>query len=773
MTLALPNGLFRLQNHLRSLSWPSSTSTLKAFRSSIAHDGEETPAMKALKDIPYPTASPDLSIFESWSNEYSSVRLPCTVLARQSTRRATSSRSVNQGHYASSLLEQLSRNGKFAEAEEVRRELVEMNVPIRPSSTYYHAAWNVLRRRPWPPNRTEMFTNWLSLFPTIAENKGAAHFTELKSALLFSSNRLDLESIARFGIILSSKGYIRSVGATVVACLTRYAHPDLSSRILDEMLAADNNHKRGLGLPWTRYRDTSKRLWSIAVRTHCTARRPKVALQVAKRAHQHGVHLTLYTYEYLLGKLEADGLHDSAAEIRALPGFKTLSVAKNRFVVEEVSSAEPILPISPKHSRFKNRALALAILKRSSHLGLPAYATDIVPYFDIYKTDLRGSKAVISLRARAYRLSVTAASAVLLAELVHHHRRGQFKHVLWVFEKFFHVVGVPSEDVTQRLWKRNHYPPHMHIHYWSLPSRITETSFNLPSRLWPTTHHTALVWSALVHLCETEEEFFTLYDRLLQHSARHFQKKPAAEKRHPPHPPPCGGGGGGSSSDSTASTPVPVPAPVDRYDAAHFRPFFIAFTLLRGAKYSLRVLDDMQDRGVAPTAPLLSTAAALQARHGEPVIAMRMLDVIWGLLEEHEEEGQEEAHKTNKTRRRQQLLLSAYTGVLRGLVDRRALVQARQVAEMLRERLGYAEMGSVATAAGDHDGSSAGGGGNARTDAALRYLRRLEVEGPDAEPEPLIITASEVDDWQQRQYYYPFLKKRDPEVGYLPPPFFF
>ncbi|KAI0000166.1 hypothetical protein BJV74DRAFT_146228 [Russula compacta] len=347
MTLALPNALFRLQNHLKSLSWPSSSSTLKAFRSSIAHDGEETPAMKALKDIPYPTTSPDLSIFESWSNEYSSVRLPRTVLARQSTRRVASSRSVNQGHYASSLLEQLSRNGKFAEAEEVRRELVEMNVPIRPSSTYYHAAWNVLRRRPWPPNRTEMFTNWLSLLPAIAKNKGATHFTELKSALLFSSKRLDLESIARFGIILSSKGYIRSVGATVVACLTRYAHPDLSSRILDEMMAADNNYNQSLGLPWTRYRDTSKRLWSIAVRTHCTARRPKVALEVAKRAHQHGVHLTRYTYEYLLGKLEADGLNDSAAEIRALPGCKTLSVAKNRFVVGEISSSEPILPISP------------------------------------------------------------------------------------------------------------------------------------------------------------------------------------------------------------------------------------------------------------------------------------------------------------------------------------------------------------------------------------------------------------------------------------------
>jgi len=50
---------------------------------------------------------------------------------------------------------------------------------------------------------------------------------------------------------------------------------------------------------------------------------------------------------------------------------------------------------------------------------------DIVLYFDRYKTDLRGGKAVNWPRSRAYtRLSHNAISTVLFAELLYHHRRG-------------------------------------------------------------------------------------------------------------------------------------------------------------------------------------------------------------------------------------------------------------------------------------------------------------------------------------------------------------
>ena len=763
-TLALPNGLARLPHHLKSLLWIPSTSTLKAFSTSLTVDREETPAMKALRDVPYPSTSPDPSIFESWSDEYNGVALP---RASRLTKKSTWTRSTGDFHHPSVVLERLSRSGKIDEAEEVREELVAMGVPIRHSFAYSRLAWNVLGRRPWPPNRAELFANWLYLLPNFAEHKKQIHFNLLKSALLFSSSNLDLESVTHFGVILSSKGYIRSVGATVVACLTRYADPETSSRVLDEMIAADNNYKRKkIGLttrPETRFHDTSKRLWSIVVRTHCSVGRPKVALQVAKRLHERDIYLTHYTYQYLFGKLQADGLPELAAEVREFPGCKSLNVAKSRFTTKDITTLEPIPPISPNRSFAANEDLALTILKQSSLLGLPTYATDIVPYFDLYKTGVRGGPAVIKLRSRAYELSLTAVSAVLLAELLHHHRRGEFTHVLWVFEKFFHLAGIPAAELTRRLWRRDHYPPHKQLHYWALPPRITETTFNLPSKLWPTAYHTALVWTALVQLCDNEEEVFALYDQLLQRSAGRS-----------PHQHQHTSSRGGSDGFSYA----------DRYDAAHFRPFLVANTLLRGATHGLRVLDDMQDRGVAPSARILGTGAALQARHGEPAMALRMLGVMHEVLEERER-AQEECEEwdvdadadadaglgsSSAQRSARSQLLVAYTAVLRGLIDRRALVPARRVAEMLCEKFGYALDGSSSSSGI----GAVAGGGNARTNAVLRFLRRLEMDGPGAEPESADATvlARAVDDWLQERYSYPFLK-RDSQVGspLIPPPF--
>jgi hypothetical protein len=80
--------------------------------------------MQALRDVPYPSASPDPSLFESWSNEYNKVRLPRVSRAPRPTGGVAFTRRANTGHNASGVLEQLSRDGKFAEAEEIRQELV-------------------------------------------------------------------------------------------------------------------------------------------------------------------------------------------------------------------------------------------------------------------------------------------------------------------------------------------------------------------------------------------------------------------------------------------------------------------------------------------------------------------------------------------------------------------------------------------------------------------------------------------------------------------------
>lgn len=744
--LALPSGLFRLQCHLKSLFLPSLIPSLKAFSSTLAPDTEETPSMKALKDISYPSAPPDPSIFESRSYEYDRVRLPRDILARTSIERATSQR-ASRPYYASRVLEQLALSEKFAEAEQVRQELAEMKVPIQPSNAYYPVAWNVLRQQPWPPNRTEMFTNWLSLLPGMANNGNVLDLNHLKSALLFNPSHLDLKTIAQFGIIMASKGYIQDVGSSVVACLTRYAEPDASLRSLDAMIAANDeytaaNDECSRSRMGPKY--TTNLLWSTAVRTHCTAGRPEVAFQMVRTAHKHDLRLSNFTYQYLLGKLEAVGLNDLAAELRAHT-YGSFNIAKNNFVVD-YSNLTPIPQISRENSMDENQAIVLAIFERSLQTGSRAYSTELVPYFDIYKAHPDGGEAENLLRSHAYRMSIVVVTDFLLAELLHHHRRGQFKHVLWVFEKFFHVVGVPSKDITRRLLS------------WHNIARITKTSSDLPAKIWPHPSHTAIVWSALVHLCESEEELFALYDSLLQHGAQFQNTTDGSHHHHHHHHP---------SHDSSSSTPAIVPAPADRFDAAHFRPFLIAFTHRRNAKYGLRVLDDMQERGIAPSVQFLTTAAALQAGYGASALALRLLGIVRRLIESNGDEevdawmevgvwseegpglGVEERVKKKKKR----LLLYAYASVLRGFIERRNIVQARRVADLLHSHVGYVE-----------------GGGNERADTVLGFLHRLEVDGPDALPDT-IPDLRNLDPEVEADYFYPYLKEPDLEV--CPPIYLF
>jgi hypothetical protein len=788
MTLA-PHGLFRLRTHLSSLLWPL---TLKAFSSSLSIDREGTPAMRALEDIPYPSASPDRSIFESRSSEYDRVHLPQAVLERLSHEDVAASRGKDKPYVPSKLLEQLLQSGKFAEAEQVRQELVDMKVRIRPSAVYCHGAWGVLQRRPWPSNRTEMFANWLSLLPDVTDSAESTYFSELKSALFSTSNHLDLESIAQYGVILCSKGYLRDFGAEVVSCLTRFAHPDVTSRILDEMIAADDDYWRNkLGVKdeaVIRSKDSTMHMWSVVVRTHCSVGRPQDALEMARRAHDRGSRLTPFSYQFLMRKLEADGMNEFVAEVRSLSRRSSLNTARRRLVFEPNPMQIP--PVSPDETEDVNRARVLTTLKRNLESGIPLFARDITPYSDIYKTDLRSPGASDKLRSSAAQLSFNALSTVLLSELLHHHRRGQFKHVLWIFDRFYSPIGVPTDDITQQLWKKADHPSYMQSYPALLPDGTentekgtkvsssnpaeTPTTFTPTSKLWPTPYHTALVWAALVHLCEDEGALFALYDQLLQLAAQFQKIKPEQRhrfrlrKRLPPR----------------ANPYNPVLTPRDRFDAAHFLPFLIAFTLLRDVKHGLRVLDDMQDHGIPPSAEILSTAAALQSRHGDPALAMRMLDVALDLFETtgggsrlEEWQGRGKAKwrwgETEKGKSyREKVLVSAYTGVIRGLLDRRALGQARDVVNQLQERLGYTEGLGLGDASVDDGGAdadadveaSADAGAsparNLRTDAALRYLRRLETEGPDAEPEPL-------PEEDGQQYLYPFLKKRDPEVSFF------
>ncbi|KAI0064395.1 hypothetical protein BV25DRAFT_1823391 [Artomyces pyxidatus] len=703
--LGLPHGLGRLPSRLHSLLWRTQshipTVTLKPFSTSLS---EETPAMKALKSIPYPSTPLDSSLFEPWGRDYASIDVP------------EANPSKLGPDEPSRLLRQLVSSRNFTDAEHAHAELVEMGIDIKLSPVYYHAAQHVLEQKEHD-DRANAFAKWWSLIPLQSDNPHGTFFSVER--LLYSTGDVRLDCVSRFAVIGASKGYARQIGARAVAHILRYAQPSYSAQFLSDLSHADSEYQNKSGQlseGLTRLKENRKRWWSLAVRTHCTAGRPDAALALTRMARERSITLTFYTYQYLLGKLVQVGNAEGAEEVRTFHDG-TIPVAKS--LLDTPSGFKPLPLISPANDLHTNEAIVMTMLKRSAITDEPAYARDMVPFFDLYKLDRRGGHAIMHLRTRAYRFSLSALSIVLLAEMLHHHGRKEYIGVLYVFSNFFHMVGVPARVVRARLWTWRDYQPKDRIGS-DLPRRIKLSTFNLRSKLWPTSYHTALVWNALVHLCNVRREVDWLYNNLM-----HRTQPPDHERIR------WSKGVESISATNTTNEASPHPvetdpefdiAPTQAYDAAHYHPFIWAYSFYTGAGHALDVLDDMEQLGVKPSFNNLTLAAGLQAKYGSEKATFNLLDHIERLCAEELQDTQKPAPKSDeepwksrldegltiKDFREDSLLLIAYTTVLRGFVDRRRLPSAREVEQRLYDRLQYKP------------------GTNRRTDEALRWLRDLE-----------------------------------------------
>ncbi|TFY73409.1 hypothetical protein EWM64_g10602, partial [Hericium alpestre] len=467
--LTLTQALGSLPSRLFFLAWQTrhlNPSSVKAFSTSLMVRREETPAMKALHDVPYVPSPSSSDLFEDWSDEYTSVSVP-EILEDNATSIQT--KGSNQRRPCD-ILRRLVQEGSWEDAEHVRQELVDAGTPIAPSPLYYGAARNVLARREPNPDRAIEFAHWWSLIPLRSRtHPGNFHSIE---QLLFFRPEVDMPTVITFGIISAEKGYARRIGPLVVPHIVRYAEPDLAGMFLTEFVKADHKHEARYGqlsidetMPrryFKMYRqNTRKRWWSLAVRTHCLAARPLDAFELFKVTLQRGITLTNYTHMYLLGELQAHGHITEAAELSSLSLFE-LGCAKTNLTGASDAPAESTSPsVDPSQPVERNLALVLRSLKTSLNSGTPLDQGPLADFLDIYKTDARGGLAIQLLRSRAYRLSHTAVSAVALGELLHHHHGGEHAAVLYVFKKLFHIVSMPMHALRRHLPTRSDFPPHM------------------------------------------------------------------------------------------------------------------------------------------------------------------------------------------------------------------------------------------------------------------------------------------------------------------------
>ncbi|KAI0078379.1 hypothetical protein K474DRAFT_944933 [Panus rudis PR-1116 ss-1] len=138
----------------RTKKW--SPTVLTARYSALLTANHETPSMVEQWTEPYPAQSPDPSIFEEPSDEYSYSN-PATAVAEK--KRGAS--------YPSHILARLVQQRDYVAAERVLDELKALNLPIRKSFVYKHAVIHAITRRDldsqW--DRLEHVAKWLRLFP--------------------------------------------------------------------------------------------------------------------------------------------------------------------------------------------------------------------------------------------------------------------------------------------------------------------------------------------------------------------------------------------------------------------------------------------------------------------------------------------------------------------------------------------------------------------------------------------------------------------------------
>ncbi|KAJ6588853.1 hypothetical protein B0H19DRAFT_1248449 [Mycena capillaripes] len=245
--------------------------------------------------LPEPETDPD-SIFEDKSND------DYVGISISSTPPITSTRS----------LEMLVADRNYDDALRVLDELLEVGTDIPFSSAYESAAMSAIKAP--ATTTTEMddqvrtFKKWFSLILPADQSRPRTFRTLRDRILLSPLNSLRL--IMEFGLIAAEKGYARSTHYQVTTLVSMYGDPDVTLRFIEEL-----RHRNRIFLERSSKIDDIDNLDNrlrvdivgVAVRTLANAGRFEHAVQLIPDPLETIFHLTPYTYNFLLHKMEMTG----------------------------------------------------------------------------------------------------------------------------------------------------------------------------------------------------------------------------------------------------------------------------------------------------------------------------------------------------------------------------------------------------------------------------------------------------------------------------------
>ncbi|KAH9939555.1 hypothetical protein B0H21DRAFT_35521 [Amylocystis lapponica] len=620
--------------------------------------GQETPAMVELKKQPYPSTPLDSSLFEDMSEDYvthpSSLPMPTY--------------DINP----SGVLLRLVREHKYDDANHVHAELTEMGVSIHPSSAYQHAAIHALRREYENAHeRLTAFVKWWSLIP--AGTHPECISTEMWHALFREDALPDLPILTHFALISASKGYTTAIDPRLISLVIRYAPPLVSRAFLEELQRTSSEYLRTASniypsreIAQVRYTKRFRWWFSIAIRAHCMSGRPEEAVRTLQSARSYGISITSFTYEFLLTRLRARldlPLISVVEALRQSGSDNTLEITQSQPLYSPILGS-PTLENPSEITFTDNHSLAVALRLIRNGMSTSRYPLPgtLASFIGAYKE--AGRTVALDILYRQSLRSYQTASMWVLAEMLYYFRRGQHNLVHYAFGHHFHFVGVPPRTrrytirTTTRISRRDGFHE-----FAPLLSVYTQKD-----KMWPSTHHTALVWRVVALSRPDMPAVERLYAELLEQIAR------ARNPEYAPWP---------SSAFSATSEFSPYPeaiAPPVQFDAGHFDAFVYVFAHRGDVPRAAAVVQEMYSLGFTPGARTLTVLAAAFARDGDTSRLNQLLDRM-------------EAPAPDAADAAQRLTLPApnivtYTAVMRAFLNRHNISEAVAVAERLK-KAGY------------------------------------------------------------------------------------
>ncbi|KAG2156794.1 uncharacterized protein EDB93DRAFT_1125667 [Suillus bovinus] len=613
----------------------------------------QSPSSIEVEHMPFPRHAPDMSVFEEMTAEYTSA--------------VSQSSSVYAPQTSSDTLVNLIRTEDYAAAESLRKEMMDIKIPIQPHIIYERAARAVLQTKGLK-NRGELFSAWLSLVPTATEQWSS--FKDIRQQLFRGSNYLNISLIMRFGLIMASKGYfVGNAQSQVLSTLARYASPaTIESYILQLETVVDHlsktSHVKVTPEQWAS-------IYSLVIRNQVLAGREKHALQLARVAATRERQVTDFTFRFLLEHSPDEAFTATVQELRK-------QISSNPYSIPDVWYKRTC-----SHTDTLALASHLRYLRHAIISTSPPTSYFLSNFMNAYHATGR-TRALLALRKKAFQHSHKAKSLWVMAEMLYHRSRNEPQLVLVVFAYHFHMIGVPRRTIlkTMRLISKRRAPLSQRT---SLPQHMLNRQYDISEKLWPTPYHTALVWEALVW-STPESDHERMYRYLLAVADASISQKPI-------------------SSPNSKFAPSLLQLPKRAIDAAHFSPFVKLHAKRGRPERAAGILKDMVSLGLSPGAVQWSIVARGFAEYGHPAVAISIIDRL-----EKDSGSQDRVSVSGDHADREPSILDIglYTNVLRGFVLARCLEHAQDIERRIRQRFEYAD------------------GELRATDEALRLLRDLE-----------------------------------------------